>query len=358
MYAKELTRLGHSVSVIVLPPPEVPLRDKIRSFIRGRGWPARQKQSPSHFDESGINCKFIDRFRAVTDEDVPNADVVIGTWWLTAGWVRALSSDKGVKVYFIQGHELFSYVPIEECKATYRMPMHKIVVSNWLKDVMSSNYGDDIVDLVPNSIDHTQFHSEPRGKQRRPTVGLIYSGTPVKGVELSIRAITRVRDRFQDLRILCFGSERPSPMLRLDEDVEFFLLPSQEKIREIYSLCDVWVTASHSEGFNLPAMEAMACRTPVVATRTGWPAEAITSGWNGVLVDVNDLDGLAHGIDLVLSQSEPEWRSMSDNAYATVAESSWEKSAQLFERALLHARQRATRGEIAGGAHFTDASGG
>jgi glycosyltransferase involved in cell wall biosynthesis len=32
-------------------------------------------------------------------------------------------------------------------------------------------------------------------------------------------------------------------------------------------------------------MEAMACRTPVVATRTGWPAEAIVAGFNGACVD-------------------------------------------------------------------------
>jgi len=31
-------------------------------------------------------------------------------------------------------------------------------------------------------------------------------------------------------------------------------------------------------------MEAMACRTPVVSTNTGWPSEAIKSGWNGILV--------------------------------------------------------------------------
>jgi glycosyltransferase involved in cell wall biosynthesis len=356
MYARELIRMGHSVSIVVLPPPPIPLRDKIRSLIRGQGWPAVPKQPPSHFDESGLNYKLLDRFRAVTDQDVPNADVVIATWWLTAEWVSALSPDKGAKVYFIQHHELFSYVPIERCRATYCMPLHKIVVSSWLKDVMSSDYEDNIVDLVPNSVDHSQFYSEPRGKQRRPTIGFMYSGTPFKGVDLSIKAIGRIRARFPDLRILCFGSERPSPMLPLEDGVEFFLTPSQEKIRVIYSECDALVTASRSEGFNLPAMEAMACRTPVISTRTGWPETAIRSGWNGALVDVDDLDGLTSGIERVLFQSEQDWRKMSDNAYATVADSSWEKSAEMFEQALHHACQRAVRGEIAGGTHFADAS--
>lgn len=346
IYAKELVRRGHSVFVVVQPPNPIPMSAKIRSLVRGRGWPINAMRPPSHFDGSGLDFRILERPRAITDEDVPDADVVIATWWLTAEWVNALSAKKGAKVYFIQGHEVFAHLPVDRCKMTYRLPLHKIVVAPWLKEVMLSEYGDAVVDLVPNCVDKRQFYSEPRGKQSAPTVGLLYSSNAFKGVKLSLMALVKVRERFPALRILCFGSEPPSPVLPLEDDVEFFLLPPQEKIREIYSACDVWVTGSLSEGFNLPAMEAMACRTPVVSTRTGWPENAIRSGWNGVLVDVNDLDGLARGIEWVLSQNEQDWRTMSENAYATVAESCWEESAKLFEQALNHARQRAAAGEI------------
>jgi glycosyltransferase involved in cell wall biosynthesis len=56
-------------------------------------------------------------------------------------------------------------------------------------------------------------------------------------------------------------------------------------------------------GFNLPAMEAMACRRPVVATRTTWPAEAVKSE-NGILVDFDDRVGLARGAEWVLTRSD------------------------------------------------------
>jgi glycosyltransferase involved in cell wall biosynthesis len=126
--------------------------------------------------------------------------------------------------------------------------------------------------------------------------------------------------------------------------------PPQDQIRDIYARCDLWVTASTSEGFNLPAMEAMACRTPVVSTRAGWPEEAVKTGWNGVLVDVDDVGGLAKGIEWVLSQTDEAWKTLSANAFATVAESSWDVSASMFEEALVNAQARASRGEIAGGA--------
>jgi glycosyltransferase involved in cell wall biosynthesis len=303
---------------------------------------------PSHLDGSGLDYKILDRPRPVTNADVPKADVVIATWWLTAEWVNDLNSEKGAKVYFIQHHEVFSHLPLDRARMTYRLPLHKIVVAPWIKKVMASEYNDTVVDLVPNCVDTRQFYSEPRGKQREPTVGVLYSSSPFKGVELSLNALAKVRERFTTLRILCFGSERPSRSVPLGNNIKFFLLPSQDEIRKIYSACDVWLTASHSEGFNLPAMEAMACRTPVVSTRTGWPENAIRSGWNGVLVDVNDGDGLVRGLEWVLSQNDQEWRRLSDNAYATVADSSWEKGVKLFENALNHARRRADRGEIAG----------
>ena len=78
----------------------------------------------------------------------------------------------------------------------------------------------------------------------------------------------------------------------------------------------------------------MACRTPVVSTRTGWPADAIRTGWNGVLADIDDVAGLARGLEWVLSRNDPEWSTLSANACATAKASSWQDSAKLFENVL------------------------
>jgi hypothetical protein len=49
--------------------------------------------------------------------------------------------------------------------------------------------------------------------------------------------------------------------------VRSFILLHLNVTSEISTLkCDAWMTCSRSEGFNLPALEAMACRTPVVLT--------------------------------------------------------------------------------------------
>ena len=69
------------------------------------------------------------------------------------------------------------------------MPLHKIVVARWLKDVMRTQYGDNEVDLVPNSVDRSQFFSPTRGKQSTPTVGVLHSEAPSKGLDAALSAL-------------------------------------------------------------------------------------------------------------------------------------------------------------------------
>jgi glycosyltransferase involved in cell wall biosynthesis len=339
IYAQKLMRMGHAV-LFVSPAPEKPSpKDKMKSWLIGHV-SRSGSEATSYLDGSGVNHKVLDRFRPVVESDLPDSDVVIATWWETAEWVSALSPEKGSKVYFIQHHEVFPYLPVERCRATYRLPLHKVVVAEWLRRIMSSEYGDNHVDLVPNSVDHSQFFAAIRGKQSMPTAGFLYSSVPFKGVDLTLDAIRRVRQRVPNLRIVSFGSENEIGTLKLPPGTNFHRRPPQDKIRDVYCKCDVWVTASRSEGFNLPAMEAMACRTPVVSTRTGWPEEAIKTGHNGVLVNVADTEALAQGIEWVLSLGDHDWLNLSSNAYDTVASSSWDASASLFEKALISARRR------------------
>lgn len=340
IYARMLMQMGHEVRVICPPEPAAGPVEKLKSWLKGGGWPADTRLLPSYFDNSGVDLRVLDRFRPVVDADVPDGDVVIATWWLTAEWVAALSANKGGKVYFIQGHEVHGHLPVDRVRATYRLPFHRIVVSPWLKKVIEQ-YGQLDIDLVPNSVDRKQFFAPERGKQPVPTVGFLYSTGHTKGLDSALAAIHAVRKERPELRVVSFGGGTPSGEFPLPAGTEFSRLPEQTRIKDIYAGCDVWLSASRNEGFNLPALEAMACRTPVVSTRTGWPAEAIKTRWNGVLTEVDDVPALARGIEWVLSRSEPEWKTLSANAYATAAAGSWEESAKLFEKALLRARKKA-----------------
>lgn len=350
IYARELTRRGHTVSVVSPSLSPISYKAKLKRWASGGGWIVEADRQKSHLDDSGVDHRVLESCRPIRDEDVSDGDIVIATWWETAEWANALSPRKGAKVYFIQHHEVFKYLPVDRSRATYRLPFHKIVIAKWLERLMIQEYGDEETDLVPNSVDRAQFFASVRTKQKAPTIGFLYAPAEFKGLDVCLEAIRRVRECLPDLRVLTFGTFRPTRALPLVEGAEFYHSPPQDQIRNIYDRCDVWLTASRSEGFNLPAMEAMACRTPVVSTRTGWPEEAIRQGWNGWLADVDDTDELVRGVEWILSRDEEAWEKLSENAFATVAATSWAASAELFERALLRARERAARGEVSGGA--------
>lgn len=335
IYAEELVRRGHTVTLVSVPQRATRTLHRIQQVLRLR------RPLKSHLDGLGLDHRILESARDIVDSDVPDADVVVATWWETAEWAAGLSPSKGAKVYFVQGHEVYLSRGAERCMASYRLPFKKIAVSRWLSDIMSREYDDHDVDIVHNSVDHRQFHAPPRAKQIRPTVGLLYSNVQVKGVDVAVKAVELLRQRIPDLRVVSFGSAQPDPQFQ--KIVEFSFDPPQNTLRDIYASCDVWLAASRSEGFNLTAMEAMACRTPVVSTRTGWPEEVLVKGVNGALVDIDDSEALASQACEILMLPDAQWQKMSEAAFAAVCDSSWERAAGQFEAALMRAASRDNR---------------
>jgi glycosyltransferase involved in cell wall biosynthesis len=73
----------------------------------------------------------------------------------------------------------------------------------------------------------------------------------------------------------------------------------EEQRRKMYEVARVLVLPSFEEGFGLPALEAMAAGVPVVASNRGALPEVM--GDAGVLVDPTDIEGLAAGIERMIS---------------------------------------------------------
>jgi glycosyltransferase involved in cell wall biosynthesis len=297
-----------------------------------------------------VNHRVLERWRPITDQDLPDADVVIATWWETAAWVDRLAPAKGAKVYFVQGYFEASFGHTAELvDRTWRLPMHKIACAQWLGDLAGEQFDDPHASVVPNAVDLELFHAPPRGKQSRPTVGMLYADSRVKGCDVGLAALAEVVRQIPDLRLRTFGAISPTAGPPLPPYAEFTQSPPQNQIREIYAECDVWLCPSRCEGFHLPPSEAMACRCPVVSTRVGGPIDLIEEGVNGFLVAIEDTPALADRLIRVLKAPEAEWRRMSDAAHATAQKYTWDEATDKFERALYLAVDRAARGEIAGG---------
>lgn len=333
-YARRLQDRGHRVWIVFQVKPPEGLRPRLRKLIRD--WTGERAKSRAFFDKLGVPQITARHGARPLEEVLPDADAVVATWWRTAEEVNALSPRKGAKVYFLQHYEIHPGLPIDRVKGTWRLPLHKVAVHRWLADIARDEYGDHDVSVVPNSVDTELFNAPPRGKQPVPTIGMMYSEAGFKGCDVAIRAVELARETRPDLRFVAFGAIPESPRLPLPPGTEYFQSPPQATIRDIYARCDAWLFSSRFEGFGLPILEAMACRTPVIGTPAGAAPDFLSEG-RGLLVPLDDPQAMADAILRIAGMPDAQWRAMSEACRTEASQYTWDHATDLFEQALQHA---------------------
>lgn len=343
IYAKLLQARGHEVHVVSNAPAPTTLRQRLRALRHGR-WQELQGQirasrEPGHIALSGVSHRVLERHRPIVAADLPDADVLIATWWETAVWMHAMPAEKGRKVHLIQGYEIWWGGP-EVCArvhAALRLPNRKVAISAGLKRDIEGELGDLGIAVIPNAVDHQQFDAPGRNLGAPPTVGFIYADDPIKGADRCLKVIELARRKLPALRVLAFGALPPSAELPLPEGAEYHHRPAQQALAGLYARCDAWLFASRIDSFGLPILEAMACRTPVVGLPIGAAPDFLTDG-AGLLVAPPSEEALpeamADALVKLLSGPPEAWRQMSDRAHARAHAYSWEDAVERFEASI------------------------
>lgn len=131
----------------------------------------------------------------------------------------------------------------------------------------------------------------------------------VKRVQDAIQAFAMIRKEVPAKMLLIGdGPERPN-MEQLCRDLgtcgDISFLGKQEKMEELLSIADLFMLPSEYESFGLAALEAMACRVPVISSNAGGIPEINIHGETGYLVDVEDVDSLAKfALELLLNEQK------------------------------------------------------
>lgn len=350
IYADRLARRGHDVTVVMPGRRPPSIRERTREFLQ-RGILLHESSANKLSFFRNVICKVqhLDHFGPVTDQDLPNADVIIATWWETVEWVWAASESKGAKLHFMQDYETWGAPGgnVARVDAVVALPIPKIVIAQWVADLLERRWAQTPVALVHDSVQTEQFFAPPRGKQIIPTVGLTYTTMRNKGCDLTISAIERARQVLPDLRVVAFGQTRPVSEIPLPRGAEFHFRIEDEKLRYLYAACDAWLFGTRIEGFGLPILEAMACRTPVIGTPAGAAPKLIGQG-GGILVGMEEIAGMSEAIVRISTMSESEWRAMSDAAYATATSYTWDNATDQFEAAVLQVARRSQNQQLGG----------
>lgn len=101
---------------------------------------------------------------------------------------------------------------------------------------------------------------------------------------------------------------------------------------DLYAKCDAWLFTSRNEGFGLPILEAMACRTLVIAIQAG-EATSLINSKNGYLLDDFSPGEIANAIIEIIEMDNKQWATVFENAFLSAKKCSWENSLIEFESA-------------------------
>jgi glycosyltransferase involved in cell wall biosynthesis len=171
------------------------------------------------------------------------------------------------------------------------------------------------VEVILNGIDPAAFMRDPsRVTAARAAFGLaaddIAIGSigrlePQKRYDLLIAAASELRGRWPTLRVLIAGEGTARQSLErqiVERNLEgaCVLLGHQPDIVLLHHALDLYVQASDYEGTPNAVLEAMAMRTPVVATDAGGTSELIAMNQDGIVVPIGDVDRLTGAIDSML----------------------------------------------------------
>ena len=181
---------------------------------------------------------------------------------------------------------------------------------------------------------------------------VLYHGNkrPHKNVIGLVRAFALIQKSMPGLRLVITGRdvpgdrERDQTEIRREADklgvigrIVFTGYVDDRDLPSLYSAAQVTAVPSLLEGFGLPALESMACGTPVVASRAGSLPEVV--GDAGLLIDPGQTDALAEAILQVVADREQRAR-LAERAIRRAAQFSWSNTARMTLEVLQESASR------------------
>jgi MMP alpha-(1->4)-mannosyltransferase len=375
--AKELTELGHRITVLSGPPypdlvdPEqlepVPGLDLYRASNPFRvPWP-HELRTTIDVGELAIMCGagypepwgFSMRARRLLRARRHEFDLVHDNQCLGSGLLPMMRDD-GWPVVATLHHPITVDRDLDIAHATN--PWRRFTLRRWyaflrmqtavarqiprVLTVSESSRGDIVeqmgvpaerLHVVPVGMDPLVFH--PRPDVARVPGRLMTTASadmPLKGLAPLLEAVAKVRTERDDAHLVVIGAPKrksriPALIQRLglEGSVQFVKGVTTERIVELYAEAELACVPSLYEGFSLPAVEAMGCGVPVVGTTGGAVPEVIgRDGETGIVVPAGDPDALAQGILRALGDAQLRARIGAAGRERALARFTWRKTAE------------------------------
>ncbi len=374
-YSNRLINEGHDV-IIVYPiiPPGMYSKSKINLLTYKVVQGLRNLNQNNKVDWFNLNVPLLKvislnpKYVRLSENFVPDADIIIATSWETAYFVNSLSPNKGKKFYFVQHYEIWdiwnnincwekiiksaedkSKLPISmsyltpkdlylkkikiSVDNTYKLPLMKVTISSWLEELLSLRFKQKVYGTVTNGVNFTLFRcpQKKNWESEKRIILMPYRGEQWKGDLEGMTALENIKKRYSNVEIWFYGMRKPNS---LPEWAQFFEGLNDEKLAELYCLSHILVVPSWVEGCQLPPMEGMASKCAVVATNVGGVPDYTIPGETAIVVPPHDSKKLEEGIVYLLDNWEKA-KTIAENGYMHIKQFTWEKATKEFYEALL-----------------------
>lgn len=248
-------------------------------------------------------------------------DIILATWAYPDAFAASLVARQISKPLVIKVHgtdvNVTSQYFLRRAMMKYALNRAEnvIAVSYPLKEkLIKMGIAAEKIVVIPNGVDAQMFQRMDKDEcQKKLSLpqdkkNVVYVGNlaHVKGVQYLIEAFTDVSDQIC-LHLVGDGDDREKlegvvNKRNLAGNIKFYGRRPHQEIPYWLSAADVFCLPSLNEGCPNVILEALACETPIVATRVGAIPEMILSEEQGMLVDPANARALAETINAVLSK--------------------------------------------------------
>ena len=158
---------------------------------------------------------------------------------------------------------------------------------------------------------------------------------PRKGYKAAFEIISALAARGHPHRLKVAGRIAPWIEAELNslvrssgcpERIDLLGFVPHASLPSVYQSAAAVLMTNRDEGFGLPAIEAMACGTPLVGFANDALAEVVSSG--GELVEDGDIESITDRLERILGDAEL-WRQLSELGLRRAADFSWRRSAEV-----------------------------
>jgi len=262
-------------------------------------------------------------------------EVLVSPYTPTAEIVA--NADAQYKFYYAHAYEPLFPRPSSSgwkqlSEQSYRLPLMIFCTSRTMKILLEAFYDRRTIDVtVPGGVNLHHFEAvEPA--QNEFTVFVMDRHSTFRGVDDAMEGIRLAQRFFPDIKVIMTGSDAPPPSAAGVSNLEYVTHNDQDILANLYGRSSVYINASYREGFPLPVIEAMACKTAVITTPWG-TQDVIYDRITGCLVPSRNPESIGKTLMLLYKDRRILHR-LVDNAYAAVQSYTWAHSVARLEAAL------------------------